>query len=252
MAKRTAYLHIGLPHSSGPLYTAALTTHADALATQGLGQPAGSDDELFRAAVELRRDHTDWGLRRKHVEGTWAEIGRRAYRARTDVVISHDLLAGCTADEVALLLDGLVGLKVRVILTASAPDTRVPYFPGDHDLATVAERWTAHLRSQDRLHVVVTDPADPQPGWEALGRIIGFDAAALPLPDLTTLVPAGAEPRNDAPEDRLTALTTALTDSIAELTRLRSANETLVARNAELERKKAKLKGRLAGAGRDR
>lgn len=252
MAKRTAYLHIGLPHSSGPLYTAALTFHADALAAQGLGQPAGSDDELFRAAVELRRDHTAWGLRRKHVEGTWAEIGRRAYRAGTDVVISHELLAGCTADEVALLLDGLAGLKVRVILTASAPDTRVPYFPDDHDLATAADRWTGHLRSRDRLHVVVSDPADPQRGWEALGQIVGFDAATLPLPDPATLVPAGEEPRTDGVEDRLTVLTAALTDSIAELARLRSANETLVARNAKLERKKAKLKGRLSAAGRDR
>lgn len=298
MAKHRAFLHVGLPHSCGPLYSAALATYADALAAQGVVQPAASADELFRAAVEIRHDHRAWGLRRKDVEGVWSEICRRAFKAKKDVVISHELLAGCTEDEIALLVDQLAGFQVHVLLTAGTPDARVSLFPDDHDLAGVAARWATAVRAPERVHVIVTDPGDPKSGWTVFGDIVGFDAAALPLPhpsdvvrtqdmaalrviasataslasddDLTALgtdwaqsvVAAGysvyGDPAvlvptpghltgaaEDDGADRLAVVTAALSDSIAELARLRARNVQLAERNAKLERKRLKLKRRL-------
>jgi hypothetical protein len=48
--------------------------------------------EMFNAAVEMRRDHRDWGLRRKDVEGSWAHLCRRAIKNKDTVVFSHHLL----------------------------------------------------------------------------------------------------------------------------------------------------------------
>ena len=200
MAKPKSFLLVGLPHTGVPLLTAALEQHRDALSDVGVTAPAKSADEAFRAAVELRREHRAWGLRRKDVEGTWSAICRRALKQRHTVVVGHELLAGATRDEVALLVDGLAGTQVHVVVLAGVPDGRVGLFPDELDLGSVLERWAAATSSPDRVHVVVTDPTDATVAWRALGALVGFDAAPLALPD-----PAGLALAADAASLRLIA-----------------------------------------------
>ena len=200
MAKPKSFLLVGLPHTGVPLLTAALEQHRTALAELGVTAPAKSADEAFRAAVELRREHRAWGLRRKDVEGTWSAICRRALRQRQTVVVGHELLAGATPHEVALLVDGLAGTQVHVVVLAGAPDGRVGLFPDELDLGSVFDRWAAATSSPDRLHVVVTDPADATVAWRALGSLVGFDTEGLALPD-----PAGLVVPADAASLRLIA-----------------------------------------------
>lgn len=299
MAEQKAFLHVGLPHSGGHVLMSALRAHADTLADLGVQQPASSEDEMFRAAVEIRRDHRAWGLRRKDVEGVWSRICRRAYRTRDTVVVGHDLLAGCSADEVALLVDRLPGFAVHVVVTVAPPDARVAVFPDDQELAGVLRRWSTAVKSPGRVHVIVTDPTEPAPSWRALGDVVGFDATALPLPvtevppltdphamrvlasstgelasyddllevadawrkvladegydvhgDTALLTPRSSSADRDAAEDeRLAAMADALSESVAELARLREHARELAERNEKLERKRRKLKRRLAEAG---
>jgi hypothetical protein len=183
MATRAAYLIVGLPHGGGTFLPAALRAHREALEASGLRLPARSADEMFRAAVEIRRDHRAWGLRRRDVEGAWADVCRRAYQGKQDVIVGHDLLAGATDAEIALLVDRLPGFDVHVVVAAGPADPRLPIFPDDHDLGDVLSRWAAHVRSPDRMHLIVTDPDDPAATWAALGRIVGFDADRLALSD---------------------------------------------------------------------
>ncbi len=193
MSKPKSFLLVGLPHTGVPLLTAALEQHRDALADSGIAAPAKSADEAFRAAVELRREHRAWGLRRKDVEGTWTAICRRALKERQTVVAGHELLAGATADEIALLVDGLAGTQLHVVVLAGVPDGRIGLFPDELDLGSVLGRWTAAISNPARLHVVVTDPADATVAWRALGSLVGFDADRLTLPDPEGLVvPADA------------------------------------------------------------
>jgi hypothetical protein len=187
MAKQKAYLLVGLPHSGVPLLTAALAQHRDALAEQDVRAPAKSEEEMFKAAVEVRREHRAWGLRRKDVEGVWAEVTRRALKHKQTVVVGHELLAGAAPDEVSLLVDGFAGLQLHVVVVAGQPDARIGLFPDELDLVDVADRWAAALTSPDHLHVVV--PQDAQGAWESLGALVGFDAATLPLPDASTVAP---------------------------------------------------------------
>lgn len=215
MAKRTAYLHIGPTGSGGDVLGAALAEHAAALEDAGLRHPAISAEEMFRAALEIRRDHRAWGYERREVEGVWAGICRRAWKGKRDIVLSQDLLAGCTGAQVDLLLDGLHGFKVHVIVTG----TEVPV------------AW-APVVKPERLHVIEPPDTDAEQAvWTAFGEIAGFDASALPLS------PAWSAPR---PEP---------TDVLAEVARLRAHNRVLEEQNARLTRTKDKLKRRLAQAG---
>jgi hypothetical protein len=200
MANTQSFLLVGLPHTGVPLLTAALEQHRDALAELGVTAPAKSADEVFRAAVEVRREHRAWGLRRKDVEGAWSAICRRALKKGQTVVVGHELLAGATRDEVALLVDRLAGTEVHVVVLAGVPDGRVGLFPDELDLGSVVERWAAATGSPDRLHVVVTDPTDATNAWRALGSLVGFDADRLALPD-----PAGLVVPVDAASLRLIA-----------------------------------------------
>jgi len=182
MAKPRTFLLVGLPHAGIPLITSALESHRDTLAAHGVRVPARSADEAFRAAVELRREHKAWALRRKDVEGTWAGICRRIVKHRETAVVGHELLAGAAPDEIALLVDGLASTRVHVVVLATVPDGRVGLFPDELDLAGVLERWEPAVAGPDRLHVVVADPVDPGVAWRALGGLAGFDAEQLPLP----------------------------------------------------------------------
>jgi hypothetical protein len=181
MSKPKSFLLVGVPHAGLPVLTAALERHRDALADLGVRAPAKSADEAFRAAVELRREHKAWGLRRRDVEGTWAGICRRALKHRTTTLVGHELLAGAAPDEIALLVDGLTGTRLHVVVLAAVPDGRVGLFPDELDLAGVLSRWEQAVPAPDRVHVVVTDPTDPAVAWRALGHLAGFDADLLPL-----------------------------------------------------------------------
>ncbi|HEU5038791.1 MAG TPA: hypothetical protein VFT70_17425 [Nocardioides sp.] len=282
MAKRKAFLHIGLPRTGAGFLDSALAQHADALEARGLRHPAISTEEMFRAAIEIRRDHRAWGYQRREVEGTWAGICRRAWKGRHDVVLSQELLAGCTPEQIDLLLDGLHGFQVHVVVTARRPGGQpVPDWVGP-DLGEVVRTWTPVVRP-DRLHVVVVPETEPEQAvWTGFGEIAGFDAADLPLPrhwSATRPVPrrpypdllevgerwrkqladGGCDVRGDTdallPVEDMDAATTevvssgALADVVAEVTRLRAHNQALAERNAELERKRKKLKKRLAAAG---
>jgi hypothetical protein len=188
MAKQKTFLLVGLPHTGLPLLIGGLEQHRDELADRGVRVPAKSADEAFRAAVELRREHKAWGLRRRDVEGTWAGICRRVHKHKATAVVGHELLAGAAPDEIALLVDGLAGTHVHVVVLAGVPDGRLGLFPDELDLAGVVSRWERAVAGPDRLHVVVGAPSDPRVAWQALGALAGFDADQLALPDEVTPV----------------------------------------------------------------
>lgn len=191
MAKRSAYLHVGLDDRSGDVLPAALHRHAHALAALGAQSTAASTEEMFRAALEILRCHRAWGYRREEVEGAWAGICRRASRGTGTPVLSQPMLADASPEQIALLLDGLRGFKRHVVLTLAAPDT---WTPGDLDLGPLLDRWLTAVGRPDRLHVIVSPPTRrAAPAWKAFGKVAGFGTASLSLDGLD--VPAARPPR---------------------------------------------------------
>ncbi len=179
MAKRKAFLHVGLDDRSADFLDAALALHGHALADLGVRRPAVSSEEMFRAALEIRREHRAWGYTRAEVEGAWSRICRRGLKGKDTLVFSQPLLADSTRDQVALLLDALAGFKTHVVITVAAPDT---WSDLSLDLGAVLDRWTSAVGKPERVHVVVVPPDRGRKAvWKAFGRIVGFGTASLPL-----------------------------------------------------------------------
>lgn len=256
MAQRKAFLHIGLPHTGTGWLGEALLTHADALRDSRLSLPARSTQEMFRASLEIRRTHQSAGYRRADVEGAWAGVCRRAHKSTGSVIISQEHLAGADKDQIALLLDGLSGFEVNVVIAARNPDARGGD-QGGEDLGRVLERWSAATR-HDRVHVIAAPEAQDPPAavWTAFGRVVGLDADALPLPArvVSQLLaeqaladcPATPRPEDVSAEARLHTTTKALADLLVEVARLREHNQSLEVQATKLERKRTKLKRKLA------
>ena len=158
---------------------------------------------MFRAAIEVMREHRAWGYERREVEGAWSTICRRGHKGRDTLVVTQPLLAAATSPQIELLFDGLAGFERHVVITAAAPDAWT--LPGDpaHDLGNVLERWAASARKPERVHVLVNRPGDRAGTWAAFGRTVGFGTASLSVEGLATQPTTLPRP---APPERLTVL----------------------------------------------
>ncbi|HWJ80972.1 MAG TPA: hypothetical protein VNS55_01945 [Nocardioides sp.] len=219
--KRKAFVHVGVP-GAGDIIETALVRHRDALAELGVKALAKSTDESFLAAVEILRDHKAWGFHRSEVEGKWAAVYRRALKGNGTVVFSQPLLATATPEQIDLFLDGLAGFQVHVVVTDA---------PGA-DLEDVLARWGAAVRKPERLHLVELDGKGPKAAWKAFGRVAGFGTASLGL--------------DDVPEPVAVRELRSLDDARREIERLTRRNDCLEHRLADVDRKRRRLKRRLA------
>jgi hypothetical protein len=148
MGKKTAFLHVGPPVPGLTETHELLTGEAEALAEAGLAVPPVAPARMFHASVELLRTHKEQGLRRRHVEGAWAEACRTAERCRSDVLVSLEELAGASPAQAALALDGLAAFRVHVVLT-----------PVDPAEVVGLDTWVAQVKP-GRLHVVPVAEGD--------------------------------------------------------------------------------------------
>ena len=134
MAKHHVFLHIG------PDVVEIGEEIRRSLAAAGVQTPDVSETDVQRAHLELRRIHRDAGLKRKDVEGAWARVCRKTFRARANAFLSQPGFWGATADQAALALDGLHGLKVHLVVSTG-------------DGAAVPDAW-AHRVKPGRIHVL--------------------------------------------------------------------------------------------------
>lgn len=151
MAKKNVFLHIG-PALPGLPDTHATLRASELLAPAGLAVPKVDQSVMDAADIEIRRRHKALGLRRRDVEGAWAEVCRRAFkkaRKGRDVVISQPGFIDADYHQVALALDGLVGLRLQLVLTP----------PTDHlDPEALAGHWAKFVKKQGRIHVLPLGP----------------------------------------------------------------------------------------------
>lgn len=267
MAKRRAFLHIGLDDGSGDVVDQALGAHAHALLDLNVRRAADAG-ATFRGVLDVLAAHRDWGYDRAEVDGAWTDLVRRARKGRDTIVVSQSLLARADTAAARAVVESFDGFDVHAVVTARAPDAWTLSGAPGRDLAEVLPRWAGALGAADRVHVLLGDPVAT---WRSLGRVAGFGTASLRLPALPEPAALPADPRlaaawrellgtstydvvGDAsvlepapcPDDPLTAAGRALAASRDELVRLRRRHEDLEQRLADVERKRRKLKRRLA------
>ncbi|NYE36572.1 hypothetical protein F4692_001705 [Nocardioides cavernae] len=141
MAKRLFLLHVG-PE------TVDLSAMTEVLELGGVTVPDVDADVLAHAEVEILRTHKARGLRRKEVEGAWARVCRRAWKARSDCFVSMPGFVGATPEQAALALDGLADFTVVLVVTSGFT-------------AAPPVAWTA-LVKDERIHLLPAHLADDQ------------------------------------------------------------------------------------------
>jgi hypothetical protein len=209
-------LHVGLPKSGTTFLQHSLAANSEALGDRGVLYPQTEDDVMFRAALDVRGNHKAWGRKRPEVEGAWDELCLEARRHVGTTVISHELLAAASRQQVDAATSMLKGLDVHVVVTVrdlarqlvaewqegikhgrrvtfeefharvgtgdlSGDDALARHFFAAQDLPEVLARWGRWLPA-DRVHVVVGAPEGTEPSvlWSRFAGVVGFDPDGFP------------------------------------------------------------------------
>jgi len=214
MSPRTKriFLHVGAPKTGTSQVQDLLFLNRPELDEQGVLYPAEQFDDQFIAALDLLG--REWGGLERRAPGAWPRLVEQvnAFEGHT-VVISHEVLAGATAEQAALALRGLDG-EVHVVLSARDLRRQVPaewqegvkhrraltyaefcadltsdlprtelarWFWTVQDPPAVLARWGAQLPA-DRVHVVTVPPSGAPHDLliERFLGLFGIDRAWLP------------------------------------------------------------------------
>lgn len=136
---RRVYIHVGAPKTGTTYLQDRLAANAHTLRRHGYVYPvAPTQPDMFLAALNLI--DRPWGGMRPQADGEWDALVRRARRARGNVVISHEILAGAKSSAAARALQELSFGEVHVIYTA-------------RDVARqVAAEWQEQLKHQRKVN----------------------------------------------------------------------------------------------------
>jgi hypothetical protein len=206
-------LHVGAPKSGTTFLQNAMWRNQAALRVSGYRCPGARQRDMFLAAIEVRGRASFWGLEPHEIEGTWRRLCAEAREFPGTTIMSHELLAAATDQQVAAARAELAGLDLHLVFTARDLDRQVVSewqervkngstqrfagfargisagmrsgdFSGGfwsfHDLPGILARWGDGLPA-DHVHVVVAPRtgADPHELWRRFGAAVGFDAAGL-------------------------------------------------------------------------
>ena len=212
---RVVYLHIGAPKTGTTYLQHRLAVNAKSLAEHGVHFPSRSAMVSpglfhFRAALDLLGQ--DWGGAPGHAQGSWDALVRRINRRSGTVIVSHEILAPATAEQVARALRDLADSEVHVVYSARDLGRQLPaawqesikqgrnwtyrrflrkvergkpWFYRAFDLPTVLSTWGADLPAE-RVHVVTVPPAgtrDPRGDllWLRMCEVYGIDPSWAPV-----------------------------------------------------------------------
>jgi hypothetical protein len=212
---RVVYLHVGPPKTGTTYLQDRLAANKGRLARHGYRYPLGTKPDMFPAALDLI--DRKWGGLRPEVRGEWDALVRRVDRTRGTVVVSHEILAGASAEQAARALTDLAPAELHLVLTARDPARQITaewqeqvkhrrkvtfrrflaqvrraeegevaaekdqWFWLAQDLPGVVDRWGAGL-PRDRIHLVTLPPPGAPSGelWGRFCAAVGIDPTWAP------------------------------------------------------------------------
>lgn len=210
MARRV-FLHIGAPKTGTSYVQDRLRLNRRRLAGHDVHYPLGPlglPSSHFKPALDLIR--RQWGGALADAEGHWDRLMRRVRRLDGTVVISHEILAAATPEQIERAMEDLAGSEVHVVFSVRDLARQVPaawqesikqygtmpyqkflrrvrshpddlWFWSVQDLPDVLTRWGAAL-PPERVHLVTV----PHPGaesdllWRRVCLVLGIDPSWAP------------------------------------------------------------------------
>ena len=215
--RQRVVLHVGTPKSGTSYLQDVMYYQRAALLEGGALYPGDEAEDHFRAAVDLKNDGY---LDRNDpaVPGAWSRLVEAARSHVGTTVISQELLADRSTEDVARVMADLVFAEVHVVVTARDLGRQLPaawqedlknrHFPTfpewlqsirsasdrdngwaetfwrRQDLSGLLRRWRADL-PPERVHVVTV----PRPGappaelWRRFASVLGVTPGAVVLPE---------------------------------------------------------------------
>lgn len=161
------FLHVGVHRTGTAHLQAELLRHRVALREAGVLYP-GSQNRMFRAAVDVRASHHAWGMRRRDVRGAWDDLCRRARLHDGATVLSHELFAAAARRQAVAALTMLAGLDVHVVV--STPD------PTSAATLEALSHWAGAV-PPGNVHALVAPSGDAGNDvlWRRFADVVGFD-----------------------------------------------------------------------------
>ncbi|MBY9075427.1 hypothetical protein K1X13_11405 [Nocardioides sp. WL0053] len=206
------FLHVGSPKTGTTFLQNVLWSQHDTAREQGLLLPGSSTADHYLANLDLRglsaqEHHPDRAV------GMWRRLVDEALAWDGDVLITHELFAGATADHAAAAVAAF-GPETEVHLVVTARDlvrqvpaewqerikhrrtATFPEFVDDlvartgeatwfwevHDYAALVRRWGSTL-PPERVHVVTVPGSGAGSSllWERFAGLLGLDPASFDL-----------------------------------------------------------------------
>jgi hypothetical protein len=218
------YLHVGAPKTGTTYLQDRLYANRAALAQHGVQYPVGLHTDMFEAALDLI--DRPWAGHREKVRGEWDALVGRVRRAPGTVLVSHEILASATTDQIDRVMRDLSGAELHLVYSARDIGRQIPaewqeslkhrhkrrfrrylrrlqevdpressmWFWRVHHLPEVLNRWAAGI-APERVHLVtVPPPGGPRDElWLRYCRAFGIDPELAPTESSRTNVSLGID-----------------------------------------------------------
>jgi hypothetical protein len=204
-------VHVGAPKTGTSFVQELLFHNREALATQGILYPADRFDDHFLAALDLLE--LRWGGLETDAVGAWERLAARVREWPGNVIISHEVLATASRQQVRRALDSFGDAEVHIVLSARDLARQIPaewqenvkhrrsvgygsflykitnprrsgelasWFWGVQEIPDILGRWGSTL-PPERVHLVTV----PKPGaprdllWERFAGVLGLDPSGF-------------------------------------------------------------------------
>src|SRR5215469_16912672 len=120
------YVHVGEPKTGTTFLQDVLWANRRVLAARGVVLPGYNQRDHIRARRDLRDEPRQESDLADPWAGEWDVLAAQALRAPVAAVISDELLAACTEQQVERAVRSLAPADVHVIVTARALDAVLP------------------------------------------------------------------------------------------------------------------------------
>lgn len=204
-------VHVGAPKTGTSFVQDVLWLNRETLAEQGIRYPAERFDEHFLAALDLL--DLPWGGLEKQAVGAWDRLAARVRDWSGTAIVSHEILATATRQQVRRALDSFGDAEVHVVLSARDLVRQIPaewqenvkhrrtvgygefleeitdpqrsgelasWFWGVQEVPDILDRWGSTLPPEQVHLVTVPKPGAPRDLlWQRFASVLGLDEATL-------------------------------------------------------------------------
>ena len=117
-------VHVGAPKTGTSFVQDLLFSNREALAAQGILYPADRFDAHFLAALDLME--LQWGGLEKQAVGAWDRLAEQVRDWDGTVIISHEILATASPEQVRRAIESFGDAEVHVLLSARDLVRQIP------------------------------------------------------------------------------------------------------------------------------